>query len=377
MNELAVIDQPQRAIAQREEPRTLSLTQVKAGLAAIRQVMHECMTEGQDFGKVPGCGDKPGLFQPGAQKLSMMFQLCPEVQKEEITDYPNFHRGYRLVVRVTNGSKFADGVGECSTMESKYRYRNGSLKCPECGKESVLKSKNPGDGYFCWAKKGGCGAKFALDDEGITGQSTGKVENENPADHWNTARKMAFKRGFVHAIINATNTSELWSQDLEDLAANGVVRDNPEDLAPQRRPEAPRATPRQQPRQEPPTSQPERQQEAPSDGLNREEVLFENYKVVNGTTKTGKNAGKPWHLFVCTFLTADSKGLECSTFSSSIGENLDTLKGLHVEITYRPNPRKAGTYELMSINPPNEIPMGYTDNNPGTDNMDAGERVPF
>jgi hypothetical protein len=39
---------------------------------------------------------------------------------------------------------------------------------------------------------------------------------------------MAFKRAFVHAIINATNTSELWSQDLEDLAANGMAPNAPE-----------------------------------------------------------------------------------------------------------------------------------------------------
>lgn len=230
MNELEIVDQKQNAVAVRESG-PLSVNQVKAGLQAINEVMANCMKEGQDYGKIPGCGEKPGLFQPGAQKLSMMFQLNPEVRQEVITDYPNFHRGYRMTVRVTNGAKFADGVGECSTMESRYRYRSGGKKCPECGKETVLKSKKPGEGYFCWAKKGGCGAQIAINSpafHAIEAQDTGKVENENPADFWNTARKMAFKRGFVHAIINATNTSELWSQDLEDLAANGVMGTTPE-----------------------------------------------------------------------------------------------------------------------------------------------------
>lgn len=215
-------EQQQMSVVRRES-QPLSVTQVQAGLDAIHQVMKQCMAEGQDFGKVPGCGDKPSLFQPGAQKLSMMFQLNPEVKEEIVTDYQNMHRGYRLVVRVTNGQKFAEGVGECSTLESKYRYKTASKKCPKCGKPTIFKSKNTGEGWYCWAKRGGCGATFVPNDPTITSQHEGKTEHDNPPDFWNTARKMAFKRGFVHAIINATNTSELWSQDLEDLASNSAV----------------------------------------------------------------------------------------------------------------------------------------------------------
>ena len=221
---LTVVKSESAVVVRNDQP--LSSAQVMAGLNAIRGVMKECMVEKQDYGKVPGCGDKPGLFQPGAQKLSMMFQLNPEVREETITDYPNFHRGYRFIVRVTNGAKFADGVGECSTLESKYRYRSGNKKCPNCGKETIFKSKIELEGWFCWDKKGGCGARFGKSSPGgkeIESQTAGKVEHDNPPDFWNTVRKMAFKRAFVHAIINATNTSELWSQDLEDLAANGVV----------------------------------------------------------------------------------------------------------------------------------------------------------
>lgn len=167
-----VIPPEQTKAVEIRESHPLSVGDMKTGLDSIRAVMAKCMTEGQDYGKVPGCGNKPGLFQPGAQKLSMMFQLSPEVKSEVITDYEGHHRGYRFVIRVSNGSKFAEGVGECSTLETKYKSR--------------------------------------------------------PApDQWNTVRKMAYKRGFVHAIINATNTSELWSQDLEDLAANGVITAEP------------------------------------------------------------------------------------------------------------------------------------------------------
>jgi hypothetical protein len=122
-----------------------------------------------------------------------------------------------------------EGVGTCSTLESKYRYRKAERKCPKCGQHTIIKGKAEyGGGFLCFAKKGGCGAKFNDNDTAITSQAGGQVENENPADHWNTARKMAFKRALVHASINATNTSELWSQDLEDIRANGVVGEREE-----------------------------------------------------------------------------------------------------------------------------------------------------
>lgn len=238
----------------------LSHKEISERLAFIAAVMRDNMKEGTDYGKIPGCGDKPGLFQPGAQKLSMTFQLNPAVQREEITDYPNYHRGYRLTVRVTNGSKFADGVGECSTLESKYRYKSADRLCPSCGKPTIIKGKAEyGGGWICFAKKGGCGAKYEDKDPVIVGQNTGKVENDAAPDHWNTVRKMAFKRAFVHAIINATNTSELWSQDLEDLASNGVVNgdEEPAKAAPQR------ATPRAKPTA-PAQSQPAAQKPAPA-----------------------------------------------------------------------------------------------------------------
>lgn len=203
--------------------RALSMEELKANLRFVHQVMQDVMTEDVDYGKVPGCGDKPGLFQPGAQKLLMTFQLTDHVLEERVTDFPGYHREYsfRIGVKATNG-KMWEGVGTCSTLESKHRFRGGARKCPECGKPAIIKGKAEyGGGWLCFGKKGGCGAKWPDGDQAIESQSEEKIENDNPADCWNTARKMAFKRGLVHAAINATNTSELWSQDLEDLGGNG------------------------------------------------------------------------------------------------------------------------------------------------------------
>lgn len=44
---------------------------------------------------------------------------------------------------------------------SAYAQKTYGMECPKCKKTgTVLKSKQD-DGYFCWAKKGGCGATFA------------------------------------------------------------------------------------------------------------------------------------------------------------------------------------------------------------------------
>lgn len=239
MNEQKPIDvaaevQPQnnpQALAVREQGgavgRAMTLEELHRNLDFIRQVMAHEMKEGADYGKIPGCGDKPGLFQPGAQKLLMTFQLTDHVKKEEVRDLPHpqvvGHREYAFTVcvRSQTGREW-DGVGTCTTLEAKYRYRSSGRKCPSCGKETIIKGKAEyGGGFICFAKKGGCGAKFDDNAPEIVSQPTGKAENENPADFYNTVRKMAFKRAIVHAAINATNTSELWSQDLEDIAANG------------------------------------------------------------------------------------------------------------------------------------------------------------
>lgn len=244
---------PERGVAVREQPsmavgKAMTLDELHENLEYIRNVMRREMKEGQDYGKVPGCGDKPCLLQPGAQKLCMTFQLMNEVKEEKVNDFPGMHREYSVVIRLKSATgRSWEGVGTCSTLEGKYRFRSGGRKCPDCGKESILKSKNPGEGFFCWAKKGGCGAKFDANDDRITGQETGRVEHDNPPDFWNTVRKMAFKRALVHAAINATNTSELWTQDVEEMAENARAATSSEEpsyqQAPARSAPAPRPAP--------------------------------------------------------------------------------------------------------------------------------------
>src|ERR1019366_666122 len=116
------------------------------------------------------------------------------------------------------GTLVSSGVGTCSTKESKYRWRNADKVCPECGKATIIKGKAEyGGGWLCFAKRGGCGAKFPEGDRSIESQVTGKVENTDPADNWNTCLKIGKKRAYVDAIITATGASDEFTQDAEEF----------------------------------------------------------------------------------------------------------------------------------------------------------------
>lgn len=197
----------------------LTVNDIIAQVRLIQSVMAQVMKEGEHFGTIPGCGDKKTLFQPGAQKLTMTFRLAPEYTIQE-TALDGGHKEYRVVCTlrsIQSGSFVGQGVGVCSSMESKYRFRGGARKCPNCGKETIIKGKEQfGGGWLCWTKKGGCGSKWADGEELIENQNIDRVENDNPADTFNTVLKMAKKRAFVDATITATAASDIFTQDIGD-----------------------------------------------------------------------------------------------------------------------------------------------------------------
>lgn len=175
----------ENALTIQEQP--LSVGELLTHVNTVQQVMKHVMKDGEHFGKVPGCGDKPTLLQPGAQKLMLTFRMTPDY-KMEVIDLPREHREYRVICNLLNSSGhfIGAGNGSASTMESKYRFRKGELKCPECDKPSIIKGKAEfGGGWICYAKKGGCGAKWSDDDNPFHGVSTDRVEHDNPADYYN------------------------------------------------------------------------------------------------------------------------------------------------------------------------------------------------
>lgn len=71
--------------------------------------------------------------------------------------------------------------------------------------------------HNCFAKKGGCGAKWPDGAAEIESQTVGMVTNPDPADQTNTLKKMAQKRALVAATLVAVNASAFFTQDMEDI----------------------------------------------------------------------------------------------------------------------------------------------------------------
>lgn len=223
-------DQPTTTAVARIEDSPLGVMHVSPHAAAqavaqqvqvIQHVMREVMQEGQHYGTIPGCGDKPTLLQPGAQKLCLAFNLAPSY---DVTtrDMPGGHREYTVRCILTHrgsGGKVGEGLGVASTMESKYRFRVAPKKVTDREVPREYWDARKADPKKAQALLGGPGYGTKKDDNGvwrITEGSNEKVEHDNPADYYNTVAKMAAKRAHVHASLNVTGATDMFTQDIEE-----------------------------------------------------------------------------------------------------------------------------------------------------------------
>lgn len=144
----------------------ITLEEARQRISLLQEFVRDMMIPGQDYGIIPKC-DKPSLFKPGAEKLCDIFGFSKQVDViNRIEDWSTglFHY-YEVKAILTNkrtGLIEAEGVGSCNSNEKKY--------------------------------------------------STHHVYSIA-----NTILKMAKKRAFIDAVLSATRTSGLFSQDLEDL----------------------------------------------------------------------------------------------------------------------------------------------------------------
>lgn len=222
-NEVALVHQHQMA----GMIEWVSPQQVVAQVKHVQEIMHSVMREGEHYGKIPGT-KKQCLFKSGAEILGLTFRLIPEFDVAQ-TDFGNGHREVTVTCRLRNpmGSLVGQGVGSCSTMESKYRWRSGA-DLEDTGKPIPkeywdAKKDNPAKAQAMIGGKGFVAKKNDLDAWTIHAKSVGdRSENPDIADVWNTVLKMAKKRAHVDATITATATSDMFTQDVEDLPNFGA-----------------------------------------------------------------------------------------------------------------------------------------------------------
>lgn len=198
---------------------TLTAPQIKAQVNLVQQVMKAVMKRDTHFGVIPGT-QKPSLLKAGAEVLLTTFRIAvePEVEDLSTTDEIRYrvralgrHQGTGIVVGI--------GIGECSSSEEKYRWRDAvceeEFEATDEDRRRIKYARGKGGGHY-----------------------TRKQIRTVPADMANTVLKMAKKRAQIDLCLTATAASDIFTQDVEDTPDHGFG-----DEPPAARPERPQAAP--------------------------------------------------------------------------------------------------------------------------------------
>lgn len=208
--------------AMSDEDFERNLEAMEKGVQRAARMKAAIMVENEDFGLIPGT-NKPTLLKPGAEKLALAYGLTGRFEHHLTYGHGEDEPPITVVVDCYlhlgghDGPAIAQGMGMASSFEKRYRWRRGGRICPDCGRAGLVMTKRNGGQWWhpTDAKPdGGCNANFAKDDTRI-GQSE-DVENPDPFELGNTLLKMAEKRAYVDAVLRATASSGLFSQDMED-----------------------------------------------------------------------------------------------------------------------------------------------------------------
>ena len=166
----------------------------------MHELMRNVMKKDIHYGIIPGC-KKPSLYQPGQQLLGLTFKVGFRPTVERLVEADNSVR-YMVTTEVFSqetGAILGYGLGECSSSEEKYAWRETANQKEFDSFPQELKRIKYKRGYR------------EEPDKEIPQVRT------NPADVANTILKMAKKRSSIDASLNVLAASEIFTQDIEDL----------------------------------------------------------------------------------------------------------------------------------------------------------------
>lgn len=170
-------------------------------IGEFQAIVKNNLVKDHDFGVIPGTGDKPTLYKPGAEKILMLMGLTSEYDIiEKVQDYEKGFFAFTVkCILSKNDIKVTEGLGHANSWEGRYRYRWVTEKNIPAGiKKEDLVSKEF-DGKF------GKYTKYQL-------------ENDDPYTLVNTLLKMAKKRAQIDATLTVASLSDVFTQDLEDIS---------------------------------------------------------------------------------------------------------------------------------------------------------------
>jgi hypothetical protein len=173
------------------------LDSLKKGRERIAAIQKKLMRPGVDYGKIPGTGDRPTLLKPGAEKLADFYRFAAGMAAslsegdDEKTPAIRYEVRCTLHLGTLDGPIVATGWGVCTSWEKKYRYRKEWYTTASGKRESR------------------------------------QAPNNDPWEQANTILKIAEKRAFIDAVLRATASSGLFTQDVgdEDIPESSPRRD--------------------------------------------------------------------------------------------------------------------------------------------------------
>jgi len=186
---------------------------VAATLSKVRSLqatLKGLLVENHDFGKIPGCGDKPTLLKPGAEKILTALGLSSSYELIEHTEDFKDKGFFSYTVKCTlekNGLKITEGLGNANSKEKKWAFEFVLEKdLPPGTDKELLKSKK-------FESKYGTYYKYEVE-----------ADANSKA---NTILKMAKKRAQIDAVLTVASLSEIFTQDFDDLPPEEVPTTEP------------------------------------------------------------------------------------------------------------------------------------------------------
>lgn len=165
----------------------------------VAQLIAKALTKDTDYGVIPGAGTKPTLLKPGAERLVKAFGCVARyhiVETERDHNFPvSYTKRKKVWANKFKGDRAFTWAEEHGMAEGLYRY--------------VVRAEI-----------------VRLDASEVVGDGLGSCSTmetkyvDRPRDCENTVLKMAQKRALVAAVLNAFGLSDRFTQDVEDLGGH-------------------------------------------------------------------------------------------------------------------------------------------------------------
>lgn len=149
----------------------ITMNEARERINMLQNFVKEMMIPKVDYGFIPNC-NKPALFKSGAEKLCDIFGFSKQIEiLNRVEDWEKglFHYEVKtILINKRTGIIEAEGIGSCNSKERKYIKQDSY---------SII----------------------------------------------NTILKMAKKRAFVDAVLSATRSSGIFTQDVEELDDDIII----------------------------------------------------------------------------------------------------------------------------------------------------------